>query len=260
MKGRRSTPTTLKIVRGNPGRRPLNTDKPTSKLLKRMPPTPGWRRVNLACSEVPMHIAPDLTAAQCRAYRIADNPGEEVRWGDKLLKPEVIGVSELAELTALDPKEMKRLGLAENAARDAVPSPPARPVARFGQIWQLGKQLLCGDSTRPESVSRLMGGERGKLFASDLTYAVGCAGASHLHTRANRAKANRDKDRSKVFHEARQTTFENVAEQLGRRCYSIELEPRFVNVAIARWETLTGQQVAMADLVEIDGEETKALG
>ena len=33
-----------------------------------------------------------------------------------------------------------------------------------------------------------------------------------------------------------------AAEQLGRRCYAIELEPHFVDVAISRWERLTGRK------------------
>src|SRR5208337_4354361 len=33
-----------------------------------------------------------------------------------------------------------------------------------------------------------------------------------------------------------------AAEQLDRRCYAIELEPRFVDVALARWERLTGKK------------------
>ena len=68
---------------------------------------------------------------------------------------------------------------------------------------------MCGDSTRPEYVSRLMGDERAVLFATDPPYAVGYSGGSHPATRANRAKANRDKDWSKVYHEAGRTTFDN---------------------------------------------------
>ncbi len=33
-----------------------------------------------------------------------------------------------------------------------------------------------------------------------------------------------------------------ASEQLGRRCYAIEPEPRFVDVAIARWKRLTGKK------------------
>jgi DNA modification methylase len=32
-----------------------------------------------------------------------------------------------------------------------------------------------------------------------------------------------------------------TAEQLGRRCCALELEPRYVDVAVKRWETLTGR-------------------
>ena len=33
-----------------------------------------------------------------------------------------------------------------------------------------------------------------------------------------------------------------AAEKLGRRCYAMELEPVFVEVAVRRWEQLTGQK------------------
>jgi len=150
----------------------------------------------LGLLDVPVHVAVDLTEAQCRAYRITDNRvGEEARWDDQLLKLEISELGALAGLTAFDPKELTRLGLGEVAPQDAIPAPPASPVARLGQIWQLGKhRIMCGDSTSPEYVSRLMGDERAVLFATDPPYAVGYSGGSHPATRANRAKANRDKD------------------------------------------------------------------
>ena len=42
-----------------------------------------------------------------------------------------------------------------------------------------------------------------------------------------------------------------AAEQLGRRCYAIELEPRFVDVAISRWERLTGKK---AEVIAEEGD------
>jgi len=164
----------------------------------------------LGLFEVPVHVAADLTEAQCRAYRIADNRvGEEARWDDELLKLEISELGALADLTAFDTKELKRLGLAEDASQDAIPAPPADPVAAGATLATGQARLLCGDSTRPESVSRLMGDERAVLFATDPPYAVGYSGGSHPATRANRAKANRDKDWSKVYHEAGRTTFDN---------------------------------------------------
>ena len=32
-----------------------------------------------------------------------------------------------------------------------------------------------------------------------------------------------------------------AAEQLGRVCYGIEIEPRYVDVAVRRWQQATGQ-------------------
>jgi DNA modification methylase len=33
-----------------------------------------------------------------------------------------------------------------------------------------------------------------------------------------------------------------AAEQLGRTCYGIDIEPRYVDVAVKRWENLTGRK------------------
>jgi len=38
-----------------------------------------------------------------------------------------------------------------------------------------------------------------------------------------------------------------AAEQLHRRCYAIEIEPRYIQVAIDRWEAFTGQQAVKVD-------------
>ena len=61
----------------------------------------------------------------------------------------------------------------------------------------------------PEQVARLMGNERAALFATDPPYAVNYSGGSHPATRANRAKAGRNKNWAHVYHEAGLTTFEN---------------------------------------------------
>jgi DNA modification methylase len=38
-----------------------------------------------------------------------------------------------------------------------------------------------------------------------------------------------------------------AAEQLGRRCFAMELEPTFVDVCVARWEQFTGKKAVRAD-------------
>ena len=38
-----------------------------------------------------------------------------------------------------------------------------------------------------------------------------------------------------------------AAERLGRHCYAIELEPRYAQVAIERWQAFTGRIAARID-------------
>jgi len=51
-----------------------------------------------------------------------------------------------------------------------------------------------------------------------------------------------------------------AAEQLGRRCFAMEIEPRYVDVAVRRWEEHTGkkaERVAAAENTTV-GEEVAA--
>jgi len=37
-----------------------------------------------------------------------------------------------------------------------------------------------------------------------------------------------------------------AAEKLNRRCYAMEIEPRYVDVCIRRWEAFTGRKAVLA--------------
>jgi DNA modification methylase len=96
-----------------------------------------------------------------------------------------------------------------------------------GQLWRIGEhRLLCGDSTRPEDVIRLMGDERAVLFATDPPYAVGYTGGSHPQSWGNRGAANRDKDRSGQCLENRSADVQDTEES------GVELYRGFVDMAI----------------------------
>lgn len=56
-------------------------------------------------------------------------------------------------------------------------APPEKPVSRDGDSWILGKhRLLCGDSTNPDDVARVMNGEPASLVATDPPYLVDYTG------------------------------------------------------------------------------------
>lgn len=57
------------------------------------------------------------------------------------------------------------------------PQIPAAPTAKRGQIYQLGAhRLMCGDSTSPEDVARLMGDTEADLLLTDPPYNVNYGG------------------------------------------------------------------------------------
>lgn len=64
-----------------------------------------------------------------------------------------------------------------NTLPDDIPPLPKEAVTRPGDMWILGDhRLLCGDSTNPEHVARLMDGQKAKLFATDPPYLIDYTG------------------------------------------------------------------------------------
>jgi DNA modification methylase len=64
-------------------------------------------------------------------------------------------------------------GLAGDILEDDVPEPPDEAITKPGDLWLLGAhRLLCGDSSKPEDVDRLLGGEVIHLVNTDPPYNV----------------------------------------------------------------------------------------
>ena len=137
--------------------------------------------LKLGLEKVPVHVATDLTPEQVKAYRIADNKTAELaEWNYELLP------IELGELRAcnfdlgllgFDHDELAKLldpGVKEGLTDpDEVPEPPDEAITKPGDLWILGDhRLLCGDSSKPEDVDRLLAGATIHLVNTDPPYNV----------------------------------------------------------------------------------------
>ncbi|MEN6424035.1 MAG: DNA modification methylase [Phycisphaerales bacterium] len=77
---------------------------------------------------------------------------------------------------------------------DDAPKPAKKAVTKLGDLWRLGEhRLLCGDSTQPDDVKRLMGRHKASLFATDPPYCVDYTGKNR--------PGNNGKDWSDVYRE-----------------------------------------------------------
>ena len=105
----------------------------------------------LGLSQVPVHVAKDLSPEQIRAYRIADNKTAELaEWNMELLP---IELKELAgsdidmSLLGFDEAELAKLldggvqaGLTDP---DEVPPAPKEAITQPGDLWLLGAYTTC---------------------------------------------------------------------------------------------------------------------
>jgi len=135
----------------------------------------------LGLSQVPVHVAVDLTPEQARAYRIADNQTATLAdWDPALLTLELKGLEALdfdLGLLGFDPEDLAHHldGAAVDGLIDPddIPLPPDEAITQSGDLWILGNhRLLCGDSSKPEDVDRLLEGATIHLVNSDPPYNV----------------------------------------------------------------------------------------
>ncbi len=113
------------------------------------------------------------------------------------------------------------------AGADDPIEPVNDPGFGVGTLFELGDhRLLCGDSTKPEDVRRLMAGQRASLMATD------------PHT-----------DPGDIVYEPFSGSCSQIiaAEENNRICYAMELAPEFVAAAVQRWERVTGRKAERID-------------
>ncbi|TWU27570.1 DNA modification methylase [Bythopirellula polymerisocia] len=135
----------------------------------------------LGLKMVPVHVANDLTPEQAKAYRLADNQTATIAdWDLDLLPSELLELQNAdfdLDVLGFSPDELSKI-LGDEAADglcdpDEIPAPPDEATTQPGDLWILGEhRLLCGDSSLPSDVDRLLDGATIQLVNTDPPYNV----------------------------------------------------------------------------------------
>lgn len=127
----------------------------------------------LGMETVPCIFVEGLTEAQRRAYILADNRLTELgEWDFDKVQLELRELADMnfdVELTGFEledyeePKEIIEDDFSEDV----------EPITKLGDIWQLGRhRLICGDSTDPNVIEKLMDGEKADMVFTDPPYGM----------------------------------------------------------------------------------------
>lgn len=128
----------------------------------------------LELQEVPVLRMEDLTPAQVKALRLADNRLNESPWDMALV---------IDELRELDPDLIDTTGFSEDLILDdedkddVVPETSDDVDIKVGDIFQLGNHtLMCGDATNASHLEALMGELKADMVFTDPPYNVNYKG------------------------------------------------------------------------------------
>lgn len=183
-----------------------------------------WKAAQkLGLETVPCIQADDLTPAQVKAYRLADNKvAEAAQWDLDALQ------FELEELDNMD-FDMEPFGFETETFDEQIaeddnfePEIPEEPTTKRGQCWMLGRhRLMVGDSTKRQDVEKLCSDATVDMVVTDPPYNVALgqhmrpSEAKQLHRRTDGLVIDNDSwEDDEGFIEFLKVAFENMTEQL----------------------------------------------
>src|SRR5262249_48031338 len=135
------------------------------------------------------------------AYRIADNKTATLAsFDDAKLATELMALQTAGfdlDLTGFTAAELTSLMAPEAASGltdpDEVPEPHPQAITQPGDLWLLGgHRLLCGDSTSPAEVARLLEGQKATMLFTDPPWNVAIGGDANPRHRQRPGLANDD--------------------------------------------------------------------
>lgn len=127
----------------------------------------------LGLDAVPVVRADDLTKAQIKALRLADNKTNESEWDFGLLDAELVDLALDFDMSDFGFDDIP-VGVSDTttaAEDDFDPDGPVEAKAKLGDIYKLGRhRLMCGSSTDEDNVAALMDGERATMLFTSPPY------------------------------------------------------------------------------------------
>ncbi len=133
----------------------------------------------LGMQRVPVIELAGLSAAQKRAYLLADNRAAlDAGWDQDLLAAEFAALKDMGFDLELTGFELPEIAFALEPKGTEPEDPPTpglqrKPITKAGDLWILGgHRLLCGDATKPAALEHLMAGQRAAMVFTDPPYGV----------------------------------------------------------------------------------------
>ena len=163
----------------------------------------------LGIETAPVIVLGHLTETQRMAYRVADNMLADLgTWDEEALFEQVqllMAADYDIDLLGFTDEHLNALLSIDDGSEGAVegeddiPAVSATPVSMAGDVWVLGShRLICGDSTSPEVVKRLLGNVKPQLMVTDPPY-----GVEYDPAWRNQASASKTKRTGKVMNDDR---------------------------------------------------------
>ena len=155
----------------------------------------GYKEVPVAFVDVDDTKAKKILAADNRTSDLGDYDNEALAHllddlnADEHLAGTGYNVEDLDDLInglskTIDVSAFKRRPPQAKEETEPVPEPPKSPITKPGDLWILGNhRLLCGDSTNPQHVERLMDGKKADMVFTDPPYNIGFGGTMSNTTR-----------------------------------------------------------------------------
>lgn len=129
----------------------------------------GWETIEA------VRVPADWSADQVKAFALADNRTAELAtWAPEVLAAQLLELEEAGfEIAEFGFDKVEPEIDTDSLNEDELPEPPADPITKLGDLWQLGRhRLLCGDSFDTTQIDKLMDGNKADMVFTDPPYGM----------------------------------------------------------------------------------------